>query len=346
MKSKERLVIILLMVATIALPAVAHSFTLTGLDWTWQNDPQEDVFFVNPNCSDSTAGSPEIQIFSIIKGADAWTNEGGAKFEFRYGGITDKVGGAWAPDGYNIIFFSSQDGGDVIATTYYHTNGDSLIEWDMKYWDGGWVFWGGIGQPEPPADFDIWDIAAHEFGHCLGLDHWWQWQATMFASANFRETRSRDLWDDDIAGIQSIYGVPDVKVTFTPDDSMTVVPAGGGSFGYSVQIKNNTGTLKTRTLWIDVTLPNGNVYGPIEGPVTVNVPAGATWDLTGFVQEVPSFAPAGVYCYNLKSSTSYGGNIESMTTFPFIKESTSVGASEGSDISDWRTRGFEQLPGI
>ena len=329
----------------VIFPTLVFGYVINPYDWTWQGDPMEDVFLINPNCEDPEAGSPEIQTFSLLKGADAWTNEGGSPFEFRYGGTTDMTGRF--EDGYNLVFFGPQDGGEVIATTYYHEYDGDMVECDMKFWDGGWVFSGGIARPPAGTNFDIWDIAAHEFGHYLSLGHPpFQSQATMYAYASQRQVRARDLYIDDIDGIQYIYGQPSVNVTMSSDDSLTTIPPGGGSFGSSVSIENTTGSAKTRHLWIDVVIPNGNTFGPVEGPVTLTVPGGASWDLEGFVQDVPSAAPAGVYCYILKSSTSYGGNVESMTTFPFIKES-SLGQSPDThvdeDMPSWGPSGLSRF---
>jgi hypothetical protein len=342
MKKKTLSRIQFAVLALLGTATLVFAYNFTGLDWNWQNDPCEDVVYINPNCQDAEAGSPEVQIFSLIKGLDAWTNEGESSFEFRYGGVTEETGGPWNADGMNVVFFSPDDGGDVIATTYYHTTAGEMVEFDVKYWDGGWVFHGGVDTPPVGTDFDIWDIASHEFGHALGLDHTWQFQATMYAYANLRQTKSRDLWDDDINGIQALYGTPDVNLRMTPAEQLTVVPAGGGSFEYSVRIRNNTGGARTRTFWIDVTLPNGNVFGPVDGPVTVAVPPGANWNLQGFVQDVPDFAPAGVYAYQLKSSTSFHGNVRSMTEFPFIKDSSMAGMVP-SGIADWSRAGLETI---
>lgn len=342
MKKRSSLATAILLVL-LGPPAVLLGYTLLGYDWTWEDDPMEELILINPNCADAQAGSPEIQVFSILKGADAWTNEGNAEFEFRYGGITDKMANPWVADGYNVIFFKDEDGGAVIATTYSHASGSDMIEFDIAFWDLGWGFYGGVGQPPPGTDFDIWDISAHELGHGLGLGHTWQYQATMYGTSGARQTKARDLWDDDIAGVQAIYGVPDVKVTMTSDDSLTTVPSAGGSFGYSVEISNNTGSAKTRTFWIDVVLPNGATFGPVDGPVTARVPAWANWSFTGLLQDVPDFAPAGVYCYNLKSSTSYQGNVESMTTFPFIKEASLAGQDWGSGVTVWGSSGLSRI---
>ncbi len=52
---------------------------------------------------------------------------------------------------------------------------------------------------------DIQNALAHEVGHMLGLDHSEFSDATMYRSARDGETSKRDLSEDDIAGIISIY---------------------------------------------------------------------------------------------------------------------------------------------
>jgi hypothetical protein len=324
-------------------PAGLLGYSLLGYDWSWNADPMEEVFLVNPNCADPEAGSPEIQIFSILKGADAWTNEGNSTFKFRYGGTSDLTPGGFRPDGYNVIYFRDEDGGNVIATTYSFADGADMFEFDISYWDLGWVFHGGIDIPPFGTDFDIWDIGAHELGHGLGLGHTFQSQATMYGFSNQRQTKARDIWDDDINGIQAMYGMPDIKVTMTSDDSLTIVPSTGGPIGYSARITNNTGTMQTRTFWIDVVIPSGATYGPVDGPVTVNIPAFANWNLTGFSVDVPGPAPAGVYAYTLKSSTAFHGTVENMSTFPFIKEAALAGHTEGGLVPAWNGAGLSRI---
>ncbi|OCT96138.1 hypothetical protein XELAEV_18013821mg [Xenopus laevis] len=56
------------------------------------------------------------------------------------------------------------------------------------------------------AGFNLFLVAAHEFGHSLGLDHSTDPQALMFPTYHYVETTSFRLSQDDINGIQSIYG--------------------------------------------------------------------------------------------------------------------------------------------
>ncbi|OCT93191.1 hypothetical protein XELAEV_18016256mg [Xenopus laevis] len=57
-----------------------------------------------------------------------------------------------------------------------------------------------------PAGFNLFLVAAHEFGHSLGLDHSTVPQALMFPNYRYEDTATFSLSQDDINGIQSIYG--------------------------------------------------------------------------------------------------------------------------------------------
>ena len=54
--------------------------------------------------------------------------------------------------------------------------------------------------------FYIEDIAAHEFGHALGLGHSAASNATMYPSTFYCNTANRSLDADDVAGVEQIYG--------------------------------------------------------------------------------------------------------------------------------------------
>jgi hypothetical protein len=73
---------------------------------------------------------------------------------------------------------------------------------------------------DDPADapgngrFDFFTAALHEIGHSLGLDHSYEPGSVM---QPFYSGARRTLHADDIAGVQSIYGVPELT-TVTPGD--------------------------------------------------------------------------------------------------------------------------------
>ena len=93
--------------------------------------------------------------------------------------------------------------------------GSAIIDADIVFWDGGFNFF--TGNAGCSNGFYIEDIAAHEFGHVLGLGHSAIPTATMYPSTGACNTSLRSLDPDDIAGIRSLY--PPI---------MTVPPAPSG----------------------------------------------------------------------------------------------------------------------
>jgi hypothetical protein len=54
-----------------------------------------------------------------------------------------------------------------------------------------------------------------------------------------------------------------VSVTLTPFDPPIEIPAPGGSFTFNIAVTNNDSTPQNFDVWCEVTLPNGNPYGPV-----------------------------------------------------------------------------------
>ncbi|XP_066506328.1 collagenase 3-like [Hoplias malabaricus] len=64
------------------------------------------------------------------------------------------------------------------------------------------------------SGYNLFLVAAHEFGHALGLDHSRDPVALMYPNYSFRDVETFVLPQDDVSGIQSIYGPNTEK----PDD--------------------------------------------------------------------------------------------------------------------------------
>jgi hypothetical protein len=82
---------------------------------------------------------------------------------------------------------------------------------------------------------------------------------------------------------------PELAVTLTPVNPPIVIPAGGGSFDYTVQIANTGAAPATFDGWIEAVLPSGTIFGPIILRESINVPVGGTIIRT-MTQEVPANA--------------------------------------------------------
>ncbi|XP_078513142.1 collagenase 3-like [Lissotriton helveticus] len=64
--------------------------------------------------------------------------------------------------------------------------------------------------------YNIFAVAAHEFGHVLGLDHSRNPEALMYPVYSFSGSADFSLSEDDVQGIQALYGAKNPSVGCTP----------------------------------------------------------------------------------------------------------------------------------
>ena len=188
-------------------PGRSSAFMTNGVSW-----PQTPVpYYVNPTNVDGLATAA---IEAAVKaGADTWQTQSGAPAGFSYAGLSSQTTNTL--DSINLVMFRNESSGLAIATTYYWMMGPAIVDADIVFWDGGFTFF--TGNAGCSNGFYIEDIAAHEFGHVLGLGHSAIPTATMYPSTGACNTSLRSLDPDDIAGIRSLY--PPI---------MTVPPAPSG----------------------------------------------------------------------------------------------------------------------
>ena len=84
---------------------------------------------------------------------------------------------------------------------------------------------------------DLQGVAAHEYGHALGLDHSTDQEATMFGSIQNKGLPMRSIEADDIAGVQFLYGVVDPGKPRI--DGYRLVPGGVVLHGAGFHATNN-----------------------------------------------------------------------------------------------------------
>jgi len=115
-----------------------------------------------------------------------------------------------SPDGVNEVYFADVSGDNTIAVTIVWGifNGPpfarELVEWDQVY-DDVTFDWSNDGVSTSTMDFE--NIATHELGHTVGMDHPEDTctEETMYAFAAEGETKKRDLNGGDIAGVANLY---------------------------------------------------------------------------------------------------------------------------------------------
>lgn len=111
----------------------------------------------------------------------------------------------------NEVMFGTITENGVIAMTLVWgvwsgpPSGRQLVEWDMVF-GLGWGWGDEVTNPGGTA-MDFLNIATHELGHALGLDHPSDscTEETMYAYAESNETKKRDLNAGDIEGIRKLY---------------------------------------------------------------------------------------------------------------------------------------------
>jgi matrixin len=154
-------------------------------------------YYINPANLDLAALSAETAVRS---GADVWQQQSAA-FRFNYSGLSSQT--TTTNDAINLVLFRNASSGSAIATTYWWSSGSRILDADIVFWDGGFLFFAGSSGCS--AGFYIEDIASHEFGHALGLGHSTSTSATMYPSVSACNMGNRTLDADDIAGARALY---------------------------------------------------------------------------------------------------------------------------------------------
>lgn len=146
----------------------------------WPSDTA--TFYLNPNCNDMTAACTTEE---IDRGSGSWQPE----FKLIIGGTTSMT--KVKQDYQNIVFFRKAKGGSTIAVTYtwYNRTTGTIIEFDMMFYDG-WKYFSFNNTCSATCNggFYLSVIAAHEFGHAIGIDHNDCTTSIMYPYADYCET--------------------------------------------------------------------------------------------------------------------------------------------------------------
>ncbi|MBC8204586.1 T9SS type A sorting domain-containing protein [bacterium] len=132
---------------------------------------------------------------------------------------------------------------------------------------------------------------------------------------------------------------PQVNIGLTPAATPIQIPASGGNFEFNVEIWNLENYVLPADAWIMTTLPSGHSYGPLLGPISLNLNPGSSVNRDR-IQSVPASAPAGDYTYEAYVGL-YPNLIYDEDSFPFEKLPAGEG---GSAVQEWFNWG-EPFPG-
>lgn len=128
-----------------------------------------------------------------------------------------------------------------------------------------------------------------------------------------------------------------VRILLTPYNTPIQIPPSGGDFDYSLWLTNIDPGNPQFEVWIDVTLPDGTVFGPLLGPVTAQLDSGLT-ESRERTQIVPPGTLEGLYSYNAYAVV---GADTSFDSFGFIKQ----GMDGMDELTGWFNTGesFESV---
>jgi hypothetical protein len=201
----------------------------------------------------------------ILRAAQVWAQQANLNFSIvADSGVVSGSGNYEQGDptmgdirigGYNF-------GSSTLASAFMPPPGNNYsIAGDIQFNTGQvWAISGGT--------YDLFTVAAHEFGHALGLLHSSTPQAIMYGAYNMRKTA---LTSDDVAGIQSIYGARQ------PDRYDASAPNSGAATASDLNPVINPNSLTALVNNLDITTAGQQEYFTFTAPagtgnaLTVNV---------------------------------------------------------------------------
>lgn len=115
-----------------------------------------------------------------------------------------------------------------------------------------------------------------------------------------------------------------VNVAIIPGIWPVVVPPGGGSFDFDIHLLNNTAAATVFDVWLDVTLPDSSIIGPLQLRQGFVFNPGRRAQ-RGLSQRVPPGAPQGEYLYIISAGEFAAHIVYHQTLMPFVKSGSGGG---------------------
>jgi hypothetical protein len=139
----------------------------------------------------NTSGGPSYSLISIQAAMNNWSSVSSSSLRYVYGGSTTRSGVS-STDGFNTVSFGDPGDASYLGVAWYRydssgkmTDCDIILRVNYS-WSAAYLE----------------DIATHEFGHCVPLEHTTDPGTTMYPSVR---AGARVLSQDDINGISYLY---------------------------------------------------------------------------------------------------------------------------------------------
>jgi hypothetical protein len=326
---------------------ISPQFEVTGggVRWMEADSGQAINFYLNStNSPVSSGGATEI-----TSGMNAWSAQSGANIRLQIAGQTASCGSQG--DGSNVISFAdclSQlqppvgCSGVLAQTTVRYTSETRvvggrtfrrLVESDIVFNRGMNCFLGNSNN--------LAEVACHELGHAIGLDHSADTAAIMWASA--RGNRGAVLGDDDKAGVLAIYpstggtgggtgggGTTTIDEAAFITQSVPTTMTAGQTYSASVTMRNRGNTTWSNSYKLRSENPTGN---SIWGVSTLNVPFSIVplLDAT-FLFTVTAPTTPGTYNFQWRMTKDGTGGFGSVSSNITITVEASGGTGGGGPV--------------
>jgi hypothetical protein len=234
--------------------AVSLGYSYSGHKWSVRQVP----YYINPANNDV---SREAALAAIQQAAGAWSTQSNADFSFYYMGETS--GNAVTNDGKNEVFFRNDTNSNIAQTFRWWNSAGTLVDTDIVFYDGSWKFFAGYAGCS--SGFYIEEIATHEFGHALGLNHSDVSTATMYPGAARCASWKGTLDPDDLAALEAVYPATKTETNTAPTVSVdtpisgTAVAEGTPVSFQGTATDKEDGALTSMLAW------SSNLEGPLGG---------------------------------------------------------------------------------
>ncbi len=161
-----------------------------------------------------SAGSDDLPFFEVDQAIDrsfqSWENVPNSTIAFAKGPsfTSDKTN---LPDAFDIFWLEDTtitddiDISDALAVSFIGSINGEIVDLFVVF-NGNLFTWATDGRPDA---YDIQQVATHEIGHCIGLDHSPNAASTMFPRTGDGRIQARSLSPDDQIAASVIYPSPD-----------------------------------------------------------------------------------------------------------------------------------------
>jgi len=197
-------------------------------DFHWDASDLPVQYYINENGTPDIAGTAE-EFAAVQRSFQTWEDDAGSYMDYTYLGTTTRSG--LSQDGFNVVSWQSIDGegGTLGETNYWYDPANKqLIEFDIVFDED--ETWSVLGEADK---HDIQNVGTHEVGHTLVLGDLYDAQdndETMYGYSYLGETKKRDLYTGDIAGIRFIYGIESITYTIDTNPSGLQIEVDGANY--------------------------------------------------------------------------------------------------------------------